>query len=143
MIAVDTNILVYAHRQDSPFHEKAKQKIKALAEGAKIWGIPWPCVYEFYAIVTHPRIYVPPSTSKQALEQLDSWFESPTVTLLSESADQWLHVKNVIAKGNVQGPLIHDAKIAALCMAHQIETLWTADRDFSRFSGVKTTNPLV
>ena len=61
MIAVDTNILVYAHREESPFHEKALDCITELAEGRASWAIPWPCVHEFFSIATHPRIYDPPS----------------------------------------------------------------------------------
>jgi predicted nucleic acid-binding protein len=61
MIAVDTNILVYAHPEDSPFHEAAFGCLAELAEGPAVWAIPWPCVDEFLAIVTHPRIYAPPT----------------------------------------------------------------------------------
>ena len=58
MIAIDTNLLVYAHRRDSPWHTIARDAIAGLAEGRSAWAIPWPCVHEFLAIVTHPRIYV-------------------------------------------------------------------------------------
>ena len=79
MIAVDTNILVYAHREDSPFHEPAFQRLSELAEGAASWAIPWPCLHEFLAIVTHPRIYAPPTPLGRALDQVDAWLESPTL----------------------------------------------------------------
>jgi predicted nucleic acid-binding protein len=78
MIAVDTNILVHAHRRDSPFHEAARQTITELAEGKVAWAIPWPCLHEFYGVVTHARIYAPPSTPAQAIAQIDSWLEAPT-----------------------------------------------------------------
>jgi uncharacterized protein len=61
LIAVDTNILVYAHREDSPFHTAAFHRVAELAEGPASWAIPWPCLHEFLAIVTHPRIYAPPT----------------------------------------------------------------------------------
>ena len=61
MVAVDTNLLVYAHRADSAFHVRADQVVAELAEGRASWAIPWPCLYEFYAIVTHPKIYRPPT----------------------------------------------------------------------------------
>lgn len=83
MIAVDTNILVYAHREDSPFHAAARDCITELAEGAANWAIPWPCVHEFLAIVTHRRIYNPPTPHAEALGQVEAWLESPTLTLLS------------------------------------------------------------
>ena len=143
MIAVDTNILVYAHRVDSPFHDRARRRIATLAEGVSLWAIPWPCVHEFLAIVTHPRIYAPPTPLRQALEQVDAWLESPTVALLAESAIHWSNLRDLAANGRIAGPQFHDARIAALCRQHGVNTLWSADRDFSRFAGFPVENPLV
>jgi predicted nucleic acid-binding protein len=67
MIAVDTNLLVSAHRKDSPFHAAARGSIASLAEGRATWAIPWPCIHEFYSIATHPRVYSPPSTPDEAI----------------------------------------------------------------------------
>ena len=69
MIAADTNLLVYSHRIDSTWHEPARECIRSLAEGSEPWAIAWPCLHEFYAVVTHPRIYRPPSTVPSAPEQ--------------------------------------------------------------------------
>ena len=143
MIAVDTNILVYAHRRDSLFHPAARSAVVGLAEGSGAWGIPWPCVHEFYGIVTHPRIYAPPSTPAQAIAQIDSWLESPTLQLLGENDLYWPQVRDLLAKAKVQGPLVHDARIAALCLSHGVHELWSADRDFSRFPRLRLKNPLV
>ena len=68
MIAVDTNILVYAHREDSEWHAAAYAKLARLAEGGGGWAIPWPCVHEFLAIVTHPRIFSPPTPLPAAID---------------------------------------------------------------------------
>lgn len=143
MIAVDTNILVYAHREDSPFHEHAVACVTALAEGAATWAIPWPCVHEFLAIVTHRRIYTPPTPLSQALDQVDAWLDSPALALLAEPAAYWPALRGLLLSGNVTGPQTHDARIAAICRQHGIRELWTADRDFSRFAGLTTVNPLV
>lgn len=143
MIAVDTNVLVYAHRRDSEFHPAAEQAVRTLAEGAAPWAIPWPCVHEFFSVVTHPRIYDPPSTPKQALEQIDAWMASPSLTLLAEGPGHWTTLRQVIQRSKVKGPLVHDARIASLCVAHGVRELWSADRDFTRFSGVRVVNPLV
>jgi uncharacterized protein len=142
LIAVDTNLLVYAHRAESEFHERASVCVRALAEGRTRWGIPWPCVHEFIAIVTHPRIYDPPTPQKLALAQVDAWFGSPSLVALGESDDHWTHLRRVLTQGKVLGPRVHDARIAALCLSHGVRELWTADRDFSRFSELKTRNPL-
>lgn len=82
MIAVDTNILMYGHRRESPFHVKARAAIEGPAEGAGAWAIPWPCIAEFVSVATHPRILSPPSSPAQAVDQIEAWLESPTLTLL-------------------------------------------------------------
>ena len=143
MIAVDTNILVYAHREDSPFHEPAVKRIAELAEGSAPWSIPWPCVHEFLAIVTHPRIYAPPTPLPRALDQVAAWLESPTLALLAESEEYWPVLQALLAKGRIGGPQVHDARIVALCRQHGVRELWSADRDFSRFAGLAVVNPLV
>ncbi len=143
MIAVDTNILVYAHREDSPFHEAASERMTELAEGQATWAIPWPCLHEFLAIVTHPRIYAPPSPIARALDQVDAWLASPTLVVLAESADHWTTLRALLTAGRVDGPRVHDARIAALCQQHGVRDLWSADRDFSRFVSLSVVNPLV
>jgi hypothetical protein len=143
LIAVDTNILVYAHREDSPFHDPAATRIAELAEGSATWSIPWPCVHEFLAIVTHPRIYAPPTPLPRALDQVDAWLASPTLVLLAESADHWPALRAILAGGRIAGPPAHDARIAALCEQHGVRELWSADRDFNRFAGLAVVNPMV
>lgn len=144
MIAVDTNLLVYAHRRDSDFHAAAEKQVRELAEGRAAWAIPWPCVHEFFAITTHPKIYDPPSTRDQAIAQLDAWFASPTLSLLGEPAGYWTQLKALLTSGKVAGPMVHDARVVALCAAHGVRELWSADRDFGRFGSVlRVRNPLI
>jgi uncharacterized protein len=142
VIAVDTNILVYAHREDAPFHQIAVQRVTALAEGRTAWAIPWPCIHEFLAIITHPRIYDPPTPLPLALDQVDAWLESPALMLLAESEQHWSELRSLVETGRITGARIHDARIAALCRQHGIRELWSADRDFSRFSDLPLVNPL-
>lgn len=143
MIGVDTNILVYAHREDSPWHDAAYRCLENLAEGRAPWAIPWACIHEFLAIVTHPRIYDPPTPLRLALEQVDAWIESPSLVLLSEGEGYWKELRPVLERGKVSGAQVHDARIASLCHFHGVRELWTADRDFSRFSGLNARNPLI
>jgi hypothetical protein len=143
VIAVDTNVLVYAHREDSEWHGPAYACLEALAEGKGAWAIPWPCIHEFFSIVTHPRIYDPPTPLSAALEQIDAWLETPTLALLSESSGYWSELKGMLEAGQVAGGRVHDARVAALCRRHGVRELWTADRDFSRFSGLALRNPLI
>lgn len=142
MIAVDTNILVHAHRRDSRWHEPARDVVTALAEGREPWAIPWPCLHEFFAIATHRKLYSPPSTARQALDQLRAWRESPTLTLLAEDDEYWPVFEQLVDETELSGPAIHDARIAALCLRHGVRLLYSAERDFSRFPRLPTRNPL-
>jgi predicted nucleic acid-binding protein len=100
-------------------------------------------VHEFVAVVTHPRIFDPPSALEDALLAVESWRAVATTTFLAE-LDGYLEVLAATARAaKVAGPRIHDARIAALCRQHAISELWTADRDFSRFAGLVVRNPLV
>jgi toxin-antitoxin system PIN domain toxin len=141
MTAVDTNILVYAHRKDSPWHGRAAAALVELAESPEPWAIPWPCVHEFFSISTHPRIYKPPTPPDRALADLDVWFESPSLRLIGETESYWAILREVLRTSAAVGPMTHDARIAAICKAHGVTTLLTADRDFSRF-GISLRNPL-
>lgn len=143
MIAIDTNILVYAHRTDSTWHEPAQRAVGELAQGPAPWAIPWPCVHEFLAIVTHPRIYAPPTPAAVALEAVAEWRRSPGLALLAETEEYLERLAELIVSGQATGPMVHDARVAAICLVHGVEELWTADRDFSRFPELRVRNPTV
>jgi toxin-antitoxin system PIN domain toxin len=143
VIALDTNILVYSHRRDSPWHEPARAAVAAVAEGPARWALPWPCVHEFFAVVTHPRIYSPPSSGDAAIAQIEAWLESPTVEPIGEDAGYWPALRALLKDGQIQGPRVHDARIAALCLLHGVRELWSADRDFGRFPALTVKNPMV
>lgn len=143
MIAIDTNILVYAHREDSDFHIPAHSALVGLAQGSRAWGIPWPCVHEFVAIVTHPSIYRPPTQTATALAAMRVWIESPFCRMIGEGPGYLDRLEKLALQGKVRGPMIHDARIAAICLHNGVNELWSADRDFSRFGHLKVVNPLV
>lgn len=142
MIGVETNILVYAHRRDSEWHESDSEAITRLAEDSAAWAIPWPCVDEFLAIVTHPRIYNPPTPVAQAIDQVEIWMESPLLRLLGEMKGHWTELKRILTSEKIRGGAVHDDRIAAICREHGIRELWTADRDFSRMAEIAVRNPL-
>jgi toxin-antitoxin system PIN domain toxin len=141
--AIDTNILVYAHREDSDWHERAAAAIAGLAESAREWAIPWPCLHEFLAIVTHPRIFRTPTPLELAVGQLDAWLESPSLVVLSENDHYPETFREIVLSSRVTGARIHDARVAALCLSHGIREIWSADRDFSMFPQLTLRNPLV
>ena len=143
MIAVDTNLLVYAYRPGVPFHGAARSCLTTLAEGRAAWAIPWPCIHEFVAVVTHPRIFSPPAPLADALGQVNAWLESPSLVVLAEADGYWPALCAAATASRTVGAMIHDARIAALCRLHGISELWSADRDFGRFPSLVVRNPLV
>jgi predicted nucleic acid-binding protein len=135
MIAVDTNILEW--------HERASQAILKLAEDQAPWAVPWPCIHEFLAIVTHPRIYDPPTPLEKALSQVEIWFESPSLRLLGELKGHWKELKEILTAGRITGGAVQDARVAAICREYGVSELWSVDRDFPRMKGLAVRNPLL
>jgi toxin-antitoxin system PIN domain toxin len=143
LIAVDTNILTYAHRSESPHHLKASAALRGLAESAEAWAIPWPCIHEFLSVVTNPKVHMPPTPLDRAHQQIEIWMESPRLVLLAESDQHWEELREVVTAARIFGARIHDARIAAICLQHGVRELWSADRDFNRFPRLRVVNPLV
>ena len=143
MIAVDTQLLVYAHRGELPSHGATLRALRDLASSGEPWAIPWPCVHEFLSIVTRRGIFDPPSTLSDGFTALDRWRQSPGLRFIGEGLDHYDRLRQIMERGTATGALVHDARIAAICLSHGVKALWTADRDFSRFPTLPTRNPLV
>jgi hypothetical protein len=143
VIAIDTNLLVYAYREDSPFHESAVESLRPVVEGAAPWALPWPCVHEFIGVVTNDKVYKPASPLPGVLAFLDATFGSPQLHLLAESPGYFEKLRDLATAARLKGSRIHDARIAALCLHHGVSELWSADRDFTAFPQLKVRNPLV
>ncbi|MCY4573000.1 MAG: PIN domain-containing protein [Gemmatimonadetes bacterium] len=144
MIAVDTNVLVYAHRREASVHTDAVRVLRKLAESARPWAIPWPCCYEYFSVVTNRRIWRgAQSTPDQAWSQLRAWTDSPSIRLLGETRDFMDILEGLVVRPRIRGPLVHDARVAAICLAHGVDELLTRDRDFSLFPELKTRSPFV
>lgn len=141
MQAIDTNILVYARRQEVEEHPAAHRLLMSLAEGSVPWALPWPCVYEFLRVVTHPRVFHPPTPVQSAWRAIESLLASPSIVVVAEGALHRDIVASLLDASKVTGNLIHDAHIAALLIEHGIEEILTNDDDFLRFPPLKVTNP--
>jgi len=136
LIAVDTNILVYAHRSDVPHHGRALAKLRDLAEGNEAWAIPVFCLTEFMRVVSHPRVFESPTPAVEAVAAVDALFDSPSCRVLRPGARFWPLLRDAIGDGAASGNLVFDAQIVAVCLEHGARTLLTEDRDFARFPGV-------
>lgn len=144
MIAVDTNILVYAQRYELPQNQVAFDLLSDLSEGLEPWAIPWPCCYEFLGVTTNRRAWGDSvSTTEQAWRQLEAWTASPSCRQIGETAGFMDTLSEIVIGLNVRGPKIHDAKIAAICLANGVDVLLTNDRDFAMFPQLVTRNPFL
>ena len=141
MIAVDTNVLVYAHREELPLHEVALVALRSLAEGSQPWALPIFCVGEFLRVVTHRRLFDPPTPMSEALEVIEALLESPVVRLLGPAEQYMPLLARMLRESGATGNLVFDAQIAALCVEHGARTLLTEDRDYARFSEI-TVQPV-
>ncbi len=142
MLAVETNVLVYAHRREVVEHAVAADLLRGLAEGWDSWAVPWPCVYEFVSVVTNRRIWSgAASTPDEAWSQLRAWKDSPSCRLIGETEDFFELLERLARRPKVSGPVVHDARVAAICLAHGVDALLTRDRDFSLFPELVVRNP--
>ena len=133
MIAVDTNILIYAHRGETELHEAAVSRLVALAEGAEKWALPVFCVTEFLRVVTHPRVFNPASGVDRATGFIESIVAAPSCEVVRPGPEFLEILVDTARRTQSRANLMFDAQIAALCREHGIDTVLTNDRDFERF----------
>ena len=137
MIAVDTNILIYAHRGETELHEAAVSRLVALAEGAEKWALPVFCVTEFLRVVTHPRVFNPASDVDRATGFIESIVAAPSCEVVRPGPEFLEILVDTARRAKSRGNLMFDAQIAALCREHGIDTVLTSDRDFERFEPLR------
>jgi uncharacterized protein len=143
MIAIDTNILVYSHREDMPQHEAALQAMNLLGASGQPWAIAWPCVHEFLAVVTGRAFKDFATPLTVALDALDTWVAHPHCHLIGEQKNHMSLLSGLTQRAYLSGAAVHDARIAAICIEHEVSELWTSDRDFQRFPDLRIRNPLI
>ena len=141
MIALDTNILVHAHRRGTAHHEPALALLAALGQGPAPYALFWPSLYEFLRVVTHHRVFDPPSTTLEAIEAIGDLLAPPVVRVLSETDRHPSVLDRVLGASRATGNLIHDAHLVALALEHGVREILTLDGDFARFPQVPSRNP--
>ncbi|MGH9396372.1 MAG: TA system VapC family ribonuclease toxin [Terriglobia bacterium] len=142
MILIDANLLLYAYDSSSAHHRVARRWIEDRLGGPEPVGFAWPAILAFMRISTNPRALSRPLSAAQALEAVSSWLEQPAVTILKPTDRHWEILRKLVLDGQARGPLVMDADLAALAIEHGV-TLCTSDRDFTRFPGLHTLNPLI
>lgn len=133
MIAVDTNVLVHAHREESPKHRAAHACLFALVESSARWGIPVVCIGEFLRVLTHRRVFDPPHSAAEACDALERLLALPGAFVLRPGPDHSELFVQAVRETNVTGVRVFDAQIVALCREHGVSRLVTEDRGFGLF----------
>jgi uncharacterized protein len=129
----DVNILVYAHRKESPGHARYADWLRKLATGAEPFAVSEPAMHGFVRVVTNPRIFDPPSITKDAFTFLNALIERPGCTVLRPGPGHWAIFQKLCLKPGVRGKLVSDAAHAALAVEYGCEWV-SADTDFGRFA---------
>ncbi len=140
MIAVDTNVLVYAAHRSSPLQRRAHEVLERLATGLSPWALPFPCVAQFLRVVTH-RAFQPALSVADALHNVRTLLRSPSVLLLTPTSRHLPLLAEVLEESRATGDMVYDAQIVALCLEHGVREIYTADRGFRRFQGIRVTDP--
>ena len=138
MIAVDTNILIYAHRSELPKHGVALARVLELAEGSAAWALPVFCIGEFLRLIIHPKLFDPPFSTADACTTLGRILESPSLHVLSPGPAYPDLLMQAVREADAVGNLVFDAQIVAVCREAGARALLTEDRDFGRFPGFPT-----
>ena len=141
MVIIDANILLYAYNEDSPEHKRAYAWLSDAPSRREVLGFSWLVILAFLRISTNPRLFSVPLSVAEAQTAVQGFLDAPNVEVINPTSDHWDILKKIIRDGQVRGPLMMDAHLAALCIERDA-TLATNDRDFMRFPGLKTINPL-
>lgn len=131
MIAVDTNVLIYANRAELPLHAIARARLTELAEGVLPWALPTLAAWGFVRIVTQP-LFDPPTPIAQAVEFVDRLLASPTIRVLNAGPHHWELLRTILDEAQVHGELVTDAVSMAWTPSCPTTAISTASRA-SRF----------
>lgn len=142
MIVLDANLLIYAYSTASPEHENARKWVEDAFSGDTLIGLPWPTISAFIRILTNANLPGARFSTREMATIVQEWVELPNVRLLSPSERHWPIFRKMLLEGQARGPMTADAQLAALTVEYG-GTLYTTDRDFSRFPGLRWKNPLL
>jgi hypothetical protein len=142
MIAIDTNLLVYAQRRHSPEHRTAQKAIERASTDHRGWGIPLPCIAEFWCVVTHPASSGGPSPSKEARAFLHSLADSSGASIWTPGAGFWERLTQLATDLKISGSRVYDLQIALMALENGATELWSHDRGFAGLPGLLVRDPL-
>ena len=142
MNLVDANLLLYAYHPRAERHDTSRAWLEAALSGPELVRFAWLTLWAFLRIATNPRVFDRPLSTAEAEAAVSSWLAQPNAGILEPGERHWEILHGLLRDGQAAGPLVMDAALAAIAIEHGA-TLYTTDRDFSRFPGLKWTNPLL
>ncbi len=141
MILVDANILIYAHNSASDTRVASKEWLEQALSVPEPLGFPWAVIHAFLRLTTGRVVLPRPLDMPTATSIVEDWLSAPNARIIEPGPRYWTTFRDLLRKAQVTGKLVSDAHLAALAIEHDA-TLYTADRDFRRFAGVRVINPL-
>lgn len=141
MVLLDVNVLVYAHREDSPHHQQYLNWLEKLINSDHAYGLTDLALSGFLRVVTHPHVFSPPSSMAKALAFAKELRDQPNCTLVNPGPRHWDIFCRLCKTAEIKGNLVPDAFLAAIAIESGSEFV-TADRDYHRFPGLRVRHPL-
>ena len=138
---LDANVLLYASDEGSALHQRAFEVVEKMAGGPEIAYLFWPTVMAYLRIATHPAVFTRPLSLDEAVGNVEQLLGRPHIRSPGEQDRFWLRYREVARDAVPTGNLVSDAHIVALMLEHDVRTIWTRDRDFRRFRGIKVRDP--
>ncbi len=143
MFVLDTNVLVYAADEDSPFHQKCYRLVEDCRAQSSAWYVTWGICYEFLRVTTHPKVFRKPWSASKAWSFIEAMLAAPSLDVLI-STERHAEVAAALIKElpHLSGNLMHDAQTVVLMREHGIKTIYTRDTDFHRFPFLEPVDPI-
>jgi toxin-antitoxin system PIN domain toxin len=141
VIVVDANLLIYAHNSDSADFDRSREWLEHVLSEETPVGLPWAVIHAFLRLTTGKVVLPRPLDVETATTIIDEWLSLPSITILEAGPGYWPIFRELLRKAKISGKMVTDAHIAALAIEHDA-ALYTADRDFRRFPGLRVINPL-
>jgi uncharacterized protein len=141
VILVDANLLIYAHNQSSPQFGEARSWLDSELAGPGPVGVAWTSLLALVRISTSPRVFPMPFSLEEASDIVDRLLAQPALTVVQPGPRHWAILRRLLVESQARGPLAMDAHLAALALEHGA-TMYTTDRDFTRFAGLHVVDPL-
>ena len=139
--AIDANVLLYASDASSAFHERALAFLQSCAEGPELLYLAWPTLMAYLRIATHPAIFEAPLSPAEAMDNVEGLLRRAHVRTLAEDDRFWGVYREITQGMVVRGNLVPDAHLVALLIQSGVTTIWTHDRDFRKFRGLRVRDP--